>query len=253
MNPVALALVPAVATGLGALPALLVRRLTPPVEAGMLGFGAGMMLAASFQSLLAPAIEQLTPLQGAGMAAVHAVAALLVGAAVIAASNRWMPHEHFFVGPPGGDPTAIRRTWLFVATITLHNVPEGLAVGVGIGSGVAAISVPVAVGIALQNIPEGLVVAMSLLRVGWSRGRSVGIGVGSGLVEPVAAGLGYLAVATVTDLLPYALAAAAGAMVYVVSGEIIPESHRGPASEPATWGTLLGFAAMTLLVAWFSG
>jgi ZIP family zinc transporter len=254
-----LALLPGLATALGALPALFVRRVSPSVESVLLGFGAGVMLAASFLSLLAPALEAVGGLR--------AVGALLVGAAAVSGLHRLVPHEHFAKGPEPGltvpgaaarteaeraRAEAVRRTWLFVAAITLHNVPEGLAVGVGLATGEAAVSLPIAVGIALQNVPEGLVVALSLLAAGSSRAASAGIGVASGLVEPVASGLGLAAVAVVSGVLPYALAAAAGAMIYVVSGEIIPESHRMDRSEPATWGTLIGFAAMTLLAVAFA-
>lgn len=201
------------------------RRRGPTVEVVLLGFGTGMMLAAAFWSLLAPAIAQLRDAVGSGAAGLHAIAAFLLCAGAVAALDALTPHAHPSKGREGVDLFAIRRTWLFVTAITLHNIPEGLAVGVGLGSGVPAISVPVVLGIALQNLPEGLVVAMSLLRIGWPRGRAMLVGIASGAIEPLATAIGFAAVAVTSGLLPYALAAAAGAMIYVVSGEVIPESE----------------------------
>lgn len=243
-----------VATGAGALPVLALgfrgrpeeRPLSDRSEAGLMGLGAGVMLAASFLSLLLPAMDLLGA-HGALGASFRAVGGLLVGAVVISLLNRWTPHVHFIKDREAEVPSRLSRTWLFVLAITLHNVPEGLAVGVGVGSGQAHVSLPVILGIALQNMPEGLVVAVSLLREGYTRRASVGVALLSGLVEPLASVLGFAAVSFSATLLPYGLAFAAGAMLYVVSDEIIPESHRGDAAEIATWGTLIGFCLMTVL------
>lgn len=134
----------------------------------------------------------------------------------------------------------LARTWLFVIAIALHNLPEGLAVGVGVASGDAALADGVTLSIALQNAPEGLIVAVALLAEGYSKARSVAYAALSGLVEPVGAVVGFLAASAADAALPVALAFAGGAMIYVVSGEVIPESHRGRGAKAATWGTVLG-------------
>lgn len=236
-----------VATGVGALPILFVRTLTARTDAALMGFSAGVMLAASFFSLLLPAITELSAAHGDLPGAMRACGGLVVGAVVLSALNRFTPHEHFLKGPKGSDPRSLQRMWLFVVAITLHNVPEGLAVGVGVGSGEAGVGLPVAVGIALQNMPEGLVVAISLLREGYIRRTALLVALATGLVEPVSSVFGFAAVTVAAGLLPYGLAFAAGAMIYVISDEIIPESHRGDASEVATWGTIVGFVVMTVL------
>lgn len=236
-----------VATGVGALPILLVRTLTGRSEAALMGFSAGVMLAASFFSLLLPALTELSESHSELAGAFRACGALVAGAAVLGVLNRFTPHEHFLKGPKGSDPRSLQRMWLFVVAITLHNVPEGLAVGVGVGSAQAGVGLPVAVGIALQNMPEGLVVAVSLLREGYSRRMALLVALATGLVEPVSSVLGFGAVSVAAGLLPYGLAFAAGAMIYVISDEIIPESHRGEAAEVATWGTIVGFVVMTVL------
>lgn len=238
-----------VATGVGALPALALRQTSERTESSLMGFSAGVMLAASFFSLLAPAMEALEVAHGSALAGGwRAVAALVGGAVVLSALNRWAPHEHFVKGHEGAEVgSSLRKMWLFVVAITLHNVPEGLAVGVGVGSGVAGVGLPVTIGISLQNMPEGLVVALALLREGYTVRRALWVALLTGLVEPISSVAGFAAVSVSADVLPYGLAFSAGAMIYVISDEIIPESHRSEDAEAATWGTIVGFAVMTLL------
>lgn len=234
------------ATGVGALPVLAIRELTDRSAGALLGLSAGVMLAAAVFGLLLPALGALAP-DGAAAAAGGVVAALLAGAGLIEVLHRVMPHEHFDKGREGPATRRLAQVWLFVVAITLHNVPEGLAVGVGVGTGELSVGLPVTVGIALQNMPEGLVVAVSLVRAGYGRWKGLGIATLTGLVEPLVSLFGFAAVHLATVLLPYGLAFAAGAMLYVISHEIIPESHEPKRSEAATWGILLGFCGMLAL------
>jgi len=234
-----------IATGVGALPVLAVRRLTDRSAGALMGLSAGVMLAAAFFGLLLPALEAFAPV-GAGWGAARAVAGVLAGAGLIEVLHRVMPHEHFDKGREGPS-SHLARVWLFIVAITLHNVPEGLAVGVGVGTGERAVGLPVTLGIALQNMPEGLVVAVSLVRAGQSRLKGLAIATLTGLVEPLVSLFGFAAVQLATALLPYGLAFAAGAMLYVISHEIIPESHEPKRSEAATWGVMVGFCGMMAL------
>lgn len=229
----------ALATALGALPLLAVRRIGASAQGMLLGFGAGVMLAASVFSLLLPALA-VAGEQGASptAAALQIALALGIGAAMLLAADRMLPHQH--VPDERRSGTAV---WLFVFAIALHNVPEGLAIGVASTAGTGA----VATGISLQNVPEGLIVAIALVSAGYSRLFSFALAVVSGLVEPLAALAGALMVSTSTAMLPWALGGAAGAMLFVVSHEIIPESHRRGHETLATSGLIAGFIAMMLL------
>ncbi|MGQ4661019.1 ZIP family metal transporter [Lysobacter sp. F6437] len=237
----------AAATALGTLPAWFARRLEQRALDTMLGFGAGVMLAASAFSLVLPGIEAARA-QGAGQWGAGLVVgfAILLGAALIMALDRALPHEHFIKGPEGGAAGRLRRTWLFVFAICLHNLPEGLAIGAGYASGFNH-GTALATGIALQDIPEGLVVAVALIAAGYGRGRAVLVGMASGLAEPVGALLGVGVLVAAPLLLPVGLGFAAGAMLFVVSHEIIPESHRQGHENFATAGLMLGFVLMMLL------
>lgn len=205
------------------------------------------MLAATFFSLLGPGLEEATARWdrwgGLGIATV----ALVSGAALVAILHRYSPHEHFIKGPEGADKTRLARVWLFVIAITLHNFPEGLAVGVGAASGELDIALPITLGIGLQNIPEGLVVALSLLREGYARDRAVLVGCATGLVEPIGALVGAGVLAVSSTILPAVLCFSAGAMLFVISDEVIPESHQGPHAGAATWGVVGGFVLMMVL------
>jgi len=225
------------ATGLGALPALLVRKVKPALMDTMLGFAAGVMLAATFFSLLAPALEA----GGIGSTALG----FLLGVLFLDTADRLTPHLHFIAGAEGPG-SRLRKIWLFVLAITLHNFPEGLAVGVGFGMGDINRGIALALAIGLQNMPEGLAVALSLTE-DYGRKKAVGIATLTGLVEPVGALLGAGTVSFARGLLPYGLAFAAGAMLFVISDEIIPESHRRGFQRQATFGIIGGFLIMMFL------
>jgi len=237
----------AAATAFGAVPALFARRIEQRTQDALLGFGAGVMLAASAFSLVIPGIEAARQ-QGAGpwSAGLIVGVAILLGAALIMVLDRAVPHEHFIKGPEGRSSARLKRTWLFVFAICLHNLPEGLAIGVAYAADFAH-GTALATGIAIQDVPEGLVVAVALIAAGYGRGLAVLVGAGSGLVEPVGAVLGAGVVAAVPLLLPAGLGFAAGAMLFVVSHEIIPESHRQGHENFATTGLMLGFVLMMLL------
>lgn len=235
-------------TGVGALPVLFGRKVSIRAQDVLLGFAAGVMLAASFFSLIFPAIEIAEGLHGSVTAAAAiAVAGFILGVATIALANEWIPHWHFVQGPQGPSTDQAHKIWLFVAAITIHNFPEGVAVGVGFASGDVAGAVTLAIGIGLQNAPEGLAVAVALLAEGYRRGPSFLIASATALVEPVGGFLGVGAVSLFHPLLPWALTFAAGAMIYVISHEIIPETHTRGYQKQATAGLTLGLALMMFL------
>lgn len=238
----------AAATALGALPVWLAPRLSERVLDTLFGFGAGVMLAAVSFSLLVPALA-VASAGGAGdwAAGTSVAVGLLAGAGALLLMERLVPHEHFIKGVEGQAAVRMRRGWLFVLAIVLHNIPEGLAIGVAYAGPHAANASSLATGIAIQDIPEGLVVAVALIAAGYRRTVAVVIGMLSGIVEPVAAVLGAMAIGFSQALLPWGLAFAAGAMLFVVSHEIIPESHRKGHETAATGGLLAGFALMLVL------
>jgi ZIP family zinc transporter len=221
---------------------------------GMLGFAAGVMIAASFWSLLAPAIEMAA---GLGLPSwLPATVGFLLGGAFLYGVDKLLPHLHagFAMEEAEGIRTGWQRSVLLVLAITMHNIPEGLAVGVAFGalgaqlpSASLASAVALAVGIGLQNFPEGAAVSIPLRREGWSRLKSFWYGQLSGLVEPLAGVLGAALVLFIQPILPYALAFAAGAMIYVVVEELIPESQLAKNSDIATLGAMVGFAVMMTL------
>ena len=221
---------------------------------GMLGFAAGVMIAASYWSLLAPAIEMAEA--GNIPAWVPATAGFLLGGVFLWTIDKILPHLH--LGFPREEAEGIKTSWhrsvLLVLAITLHNIPEGLAVGVAFGalaSDLPAASlagaVALALGIGIQNFPEGTAVSVPLRREGFTRLKSFWYGQLSGIVEPVSGVLGAVAVILVKPMLPYALAFAAGAMIYVVVEELIPESQLEKNTDIATMGAMVGFAVMMTL------
>lgn len=221
----------------------------------MLGFAAGVMIAASFWSLLLPAIDLSEG--GALPKWIPPVIGFLVGGIFLRGLDLVLPHLHPGMAKAEGVPTSWRRSVLLVSAITLHNIPEGLAVGVtfgAVGLGVTqgvpeatlGAAIALAVGIGLQNFPEGTAVSMPLRREGMSRGRSFFYGQLSGAVEPVAAIVGAAAVLFAQPILPYALAFAAGAMIFVVAEELIPEAKRG-SPDIAALSLMVGFAVMMTL------
>ena len=227
------------ATGLGALPVLFMRNIPERLMDGLMGFAAGVMLAATAFSLLIPAIE----LGGV----VIAVLGLVAGALFLDTADRLIPHAHFISGPEGPRSKALRRVWLLVLAITLHNFPEGLAVGIAFGGGDIPTAIVLAIAIALQNMPEGLAVALPLVREGYSRKRALAYATLSGMAEPIAGLIGVVAVQYVRPILPFGLAFAAGAMLFVVSDEMIPETHRRGHERVGTAGLILGFVIMMFL------
>ena len=227
------------ATGVGATPLLVLRgRLSRPLLDGMLGFTAGVMLAATAFGLLSPALELggLVPAGGG----------LLLGAGFIYLLDRRVPHAHF-QGIGEGPASGMSRAWLLFLAIALHNIPEGLAVGVIFGSGQLGAAIALAVAIGLHNLPEGLAVATAFFREGYRAWPAVGLATVTGLAEPAAALVGALVVGAVAAVLPWGLALAGGAMLYVVSDELIPESHRGGHQVEATAGVVVGFLLMMAL------
>jgi len=243
-------------TALGAATIFLGRNLGRKTLDGMLGFAAGVMIAASYWSLLAPAIA-LAEEMGGLPAWVPAVAGFLLGGAFLRGLDLILPHLHLNrpMAEREGLPTAWRRTTLLILAITLHNIPEGLAVGVAFGAAAfgdipgASLSgaMALAIGIGIQNFPEAMAVSMPLRRAGMSRLRSFWYGQLSGVVEPVAAVLGAVAVTQSRAILPYALSFAAGAMIFVVIEELIPEAHSEGHADIATAGAMIGFAVMMTL------
>ena len=219
---------------------------------GMLGFTGGVMVAASFWSLLAPAIEMT---EGEGFVKViPAAVGFLLGAIFIFGLDKVLPHLHINFKETEGIKSPWQRTTLLVLAITLHNIPEGLAVGVlfgGVAAGIpeasSAGAVTLAIGIGIQNFPEGIAVSMPLRRMGMSRWKSFMYGQSSALVEPIAGVLGAVAVTFFTPLLPYALAFAAGAMIFVVVEEVIPETQQDKNTDIATLGFIGGFIVMMML------
>lgn len=229
-------------TGLGALPVLFLVRVPRRFMDALLGFAAGVMVAAACWSLLVPALS---------MGGVWpAVGGFLAGAALIYLLDQWLPHLHPEFPEEAraeGPRVAWRRSALLIAAITLHNFPEGLAVGVSFGAGQPGPAAALAIGIGLQNLPEGLAVALPLRRDGMSRWKALWYGQMSAVVEPIAAVLGAAVVTHMGHLLPFSLALAAGAMLYVVVEELIPETTRSGNVDVATIGFILGFAVMMVL------
>ncbi len=241
-------------TAAGAAPVLLTRRFNQKMMDGMLGLAAGVMIAASFWSLLAPAIEM------SGGDWKPATIGFVAGGLFLYIIDKILPHLHLGLDTTQaeGVKTRWQRSTLLVLAITLHNAPEGLAVGVAFGAvahapdaaaahGLMMGGIALAIGIGLQNFPEGLAVAMPLRREGMGRFKAFMYGQASGAVEPMAGVLGAVLVFSMQAILPYALAFAAGAMIFVVVEELIPESQREGHSDFATVGAMLGFAIMMML------
>lgn len=259
LNPVVQALLATLftwgVTALGAAMVFFFKTLDRRMLDGMLGFAAGVMIAASFWSLLAPSIEMAEE-QGL-ISWVPPVVGFLLGGAFLRVVDRVLPHLHLGLGEneAEGIKTHWRKSVLLVLAITLHNIPEGLAVGVAFGAAAVgdlasasiAGAVALAIGIGIQNFPEGAAVSIPLRREGVSRLKSFWYGQLSGMVEPVAGVIGAGLVLLMRPILPYALAFAAGAMIFVVAEEVIPESQQKGNAHISTAGTMLGFAVMMML------
>ncbi len=235
-------------TAVGALPVLFGRSISRRASDTLLGFAAGVMISASFFSLIIPGIEAAEAHYGSIVAAAFVAAGgIALGAIAVALMNETLPHEHFVEGPEGADPGTLSKIWLFVIAITIHNFPEGMAVGVGFGGGNVTNGLSLAIGIGLQNAPEGLAVAVALRGLGYSKGRSFLIAMLTGLIEPLGGLIGAAAVTLAEVMLPWGLAFAAGAMLYIISHEIIPETHRHGHQNRATAGLIFGLILMMLL------
>lgn len=263
LSPIVQALIAAILTwamtGFGAALIFLTSSVNRKLMDGMLGFAAGVMLAATFWSLLAPAIEMS---RGKILPSWLPVSiGFFIGVAVIASIDKILPHLHlgFSLTDAEGIKTTWKRSVLLILAITLHNIPEGLAIGVvfgALGSGVSSIALPaalvIAIGIGIQDIPEGAAVSFSLRREGLSRFKSFWYGQLSGIVEPLGAVIGAALVIMIQPLLPYASGFSAGAMMFVIVEELIPESQHGEHPDIATMGTMIGFVLMMILDVAFS-
>jgi len=241
-------------TALGAFFVFVTKTVSKKVLDAMLGFASGVMIAASFWSLLAPAIEMSTDcVLGAWF---PSFIGFFLGAIFLKVIDKVLPHLH--IGYPEEEIEGIKTSWkravLLVTAITLHNIPEGLAIGVTFGAILAGFpgsslgaAIALTIGIGLQNFPEGFAVSMPLRREGMSRIKSFWYGQLSAIVEPIASVIGASMVISIRSLLPYALAFAAGAMIFVVVEEVIPESQRNGYTDLATMGTIMGFLIMMIL------
>lgn len=242
------------ATAMGAGLVFFFKAINRKVLDSMLGFAAGIMIAASFWSLLAPAIELSAEIGNLPWLAPFI--GFIVGGAFLKLADSMIPHVH--IGMPAEKAEGVKTNWkrsiLLVTAITLHNIPEGLAVGVAFGAVAAGLpsatlagAVILAIGMGIQNFPEGAAVSIPLRREGISRSKSFWYGQLSGAVEPIAGVIGAATVLAIRPLLPYAMSFAAGAMIYVVVEELIPEAQASGNSDFATMGTIIGFAVMMLL------
>ena len=235
-------------TALGALPALVLRGLPQRVEDSLLGLAAGMMLAASAFSLLLPGLEAGAEILGSKLLGAGVVViGMALGVLLMLGLDEFTPHEHDKTGPCGAGHERCGRIWLFVFAIALHNLPEGMAIGVSFSQGDMSVGLPLTTAIALQDIPEGLAVALALRGAGFAPGFAVLVAVASGVLEPVGALLGVGLSSGLAAAYPAGLGLAAGAMIFVVSHEVIPQTHRNGHQTPATLGLMAGFALMMVL------
>ena len=235
-------------TALGALPALVMRGMPQRVEDSLLGMAAGMMLAASAFSLLLPGLEAGAEILGSKpLGAGVVVIGMALGVLLMLGLDQFTPHEHDKTGPCGPGYERCGRIWLFVFAIALHNLPEGMAIGVSFSQADMSVGLPLTTAIALQDIPEGLAVALALRGAGFTPRFAVLVAVASGVLEPIGALLGVGLSSGLAAAYPAGLGLAAGAMIFVVSHEVIPETHRNGHQTPATLGLMTGFALMMVL------
>ena len=235
------------ATGLGALPIFFRRQWPAESTSMMLAIAGGIMLAATMFSLIVPALEIVGARSpGTLEPALVVGAGILLGAIAIYGVHSVVPHEHFEKDSTGHHFLALGRNWLFIVAITLHNIPEGLSVGAAFGAGIPS-GLPVAVGIGMQNMPEGLAVAAALSSDGAGRLRAFMVALATGLVEPIGGLLGAAIVSYSDVLLPWGLAFSAGAMLFVIVGEVIPETYRDDRHHGPTMALLGGFLIMMVL------
>lgn len=231
-------------TGVGALPIFLTKNISRKMLDTLLGFAAGVMLAATSFSLIIPSIEY-----GGGNlnSALITGLGILIGGIFLDLTDKYSPHVHLLDKRQEGVSASLKKIWLFIIAITIHNFPEGLAVGVGFGDNNINNGLVLALGIGLQNLPEGLAVALALVRENYSSKKAFLIASLTGLVEPIGGLLGLGLVKIFRPILPFTLAFAAGAMLFVISDEIIPETHKGGYEREATYGVIIGFIIMMIL------
>ncbi|MDP3212137.1 ZIP family metal transporter [Methylotenera sp.] len=235
-------------TSIGAAPALIVKNIPQRIEDSLLGFAAGMMLAAAAFSLIIPGIDAgTTMLEHKTLGAGVVVIGLALGVLLMLGLDYFTPHEHDKTGPCGPGHERCGRVWLFVFAIALHNLPEGMAMGVGFAQGDMSVGLPLSTAIALQDIPEGLAVALTLRAVGIKPTLAVLVAAATGLLEPLGAIIGVSLSSGLALAYPIGLGLAAGAMIFVVSHEVIPETHRNGHQTFATIGLMIGFAVMMML------
>ena len=236
------------ATAVGALAGVTLRQLSQRAEDSLLGFAAGMMLAASSFSLILPGLAAAKEMTGSGvLGALTVVGGMALGVLLMLGLDRFTPHEHESSGPCGPGCERIGRVWLFVLAITLHNLPEGMAIGVSFAQGDMGVGLPLTSAIAIQDIPEGLAVVMALRAAGVGAWPAVLMAGASGLMEPLGSLFGAGIAGGLALAYPVGLGLAAGAMIFVVSHEVIPETHRNGHQTSATLGLMAGFAVMMFL------
>jgi ZIP family zinc transporter len=231
-------------TGVGAIPIFFTRNISNKMLDALLGFAAGVMLAATSFSLIIPSLES----SGGGVkGALITGIGILVGAVFLDLTDKYSPHVHILDKRVEGASVSLKKIWLFIIAITIHNFPEGLAVGVGFGDDNIKNGLSIAIGIGLQNMPEGLAVALALVREKYTVKKAFLIALLTGLVEPIGGILGVGLVSIFKPILPFVLAFAAGAMLFVISDEIIPETHNNGYEREATYGVIIGFVIMMIL------
>lgn len=231
-------------TGVGAIPIFFTKNITDKMLDALLGFAAGVMLAATSFSLIIPSLEA----SGGGIkGALITGLGIFVGAVFLDLTDKYSPHVHILDKRVEGASTSLKKIWLFIIAITIHNFPEGLAVGVGFGDNNIRNGLSIALGIGLQNMPEGLAVALALVREKYDVKKAFFIALLTGLVEPIGGFLGLGLVSIFKPILPFVLAFAAGAMLFVISDEIIPETHSNGYEREATYGVIIGFIIMMIL------
>lgn len=236
------------ATALGSLPGLFLHKVSPRTEDMMLGASAGMMLAAAIFSLLIPSLEASEKLfSNELLATAWAIFGVFLGVLFLLLVNALTPHIHSDLVQEGPEIQVKSGIWLFVLAIIIHNIPEGLAMGISFSAEDMQIGIPLTVAIALQDFPEGLAVVLALCTTNISRLKAVGIGIFSGLMEPVGALFGVSLTSGLGYIYPLGLALSAGAMLFVVFHEVIPETHRRGHHTPATIGLMIGFCLMMIL------
>lgn len=236
------------ATAAGSVLILFLGKVKQNVQDALLGFAAGMMLAASSFSLILPGIEAAEELLSSTVLAALVVAiGLGLGAILMLGLDYFTPHEHENIGSCGPECQRINGIWLFVFAIALHNIPEGMAIGVSFAQGDLSVGIPLTTAIALQDVPEGFAVALALRASGLSMAKSVLIAAGTGLLEPLGAILGFSMASSIALAYPLGMGIAAGAMIFVVSHEVIPETHRNGHQTMASIGLIGGFMVMMFL------